>query len=78
MDVLLLLFWLQINPIAVHKNVPNKAIEICMNDSHTGIYFLHITFQVAGTVNACENSCHSKAGVFTVYLLLKGYVKLCN
>lgn len=40
MDVLLLLlFWLQINPIVVHKNVPNKATEICMNISHTIISF---------------------------------------
>lgn len=38
MDVLLL-FWLQINPIAVHKNVPNKATEICMNVSHTVYIF---------------------------------------
>lgn len=38
MDVLLL-FWLQINPIAVHKNVPNKATKICMNVSHTVYIF---------------------------------------
>lgn len=77
MDVLLL-FWLQSNPIVASKNVPNKATDICMTVSHTGVYFLYITFQLAGTVNVCENSCYIKAGVFTVYLLLKRYVKLCN
>jgi hypothetical protein len=77
MDVLLL-FWLQSNPIVVRKNVPDKATEICMTLSYRYIFFSYITFQLAGTVNACENSCYIKAGVFTIYLLLKRYVKLCN